>query len=62
LQRAILSQKKYKTTAGRESKVIHPIIEMREYEASNTINSDDITLYTWTIGGREGLGYDCPRL
>jgi len=37
---------KVQNYCGKESKVIHPIIEMREYEASNTINSDDITLFT----------------
>ncbi len=37
---------KVQNYCGRESKVIHPIIEMREYKTSNTVNSDVITLTT----------------
>lgn len=37
---------KVQNYCGRTSKVIHPIIEMREYEASNKVNTEDVTLFT----------------
>jgi hypothetical protein len=37
---------KVQNYCGRESKVIHPIIEMCEYGASNKVNSADVTLFT----------------